>query len=77
MSGPIKYACGEAKLLIDDAVSAKTTVVSQHSFEMISVELHHRRIESFPAIAGRIVVEYLLQGNTEDVRDAEGNFERG
>lgn len=33
-------------------------------------------IESFRAIAGRIVVEYLLQRNTEDVRDAKGNFQR-
>ena len=32
---------------------------------------------SFPAIAGRFIVEYLLQGNTEDVRYPEGNFERG
>jgi hypothetical protein len=35
-----------------------------------------QRIESFRASAGRIVVEYLFQGNTEDVRNAEGNFER-
>ena len=36
-----------------------------------------RCIESFPAIAGRIVVEYLLQRNIKNVRDAEGNFQRG
>ena len=28
-------------------------------------------------IPGRIVVEYLLQRNIKDVRDAEGNFQRG
>jgi hypothetical protein len=36
-----------------------------------------QRIESLPAIAGRIVMEDLLQGNIKDVRDSERNFERG